>query len=278
MNEEVANPYNSNKEWQHAQEEEFKSSDTLFVPSRTKTVISDPREPISSEANQDDEDLFHKKRYDELKRHHDSTIRDLRQELEQLKAENQAAKTPSYVPPKSPEEIEKFKESSPELYAVLESQIYNQTKDTAERVKALDEREKKIAKQEAVATIRRIHPDFDEIKVDDKFHDWANAQDIETQKAIYENPYNGELAAKVISAYKYETGIVTSSEKNDVDQSKEPEVDAAMLLPTRNSGANTTPEKKIWRESEIAKMTMRQYDRYEAEILAAEEEGRIVKG
>jgi len=269
MNDEVANPYNRSKEWQNVDEEEFVSSDSLFNPTSPKQVDPD------NSANLNAKDDPYKVRYDELKKHHDNKLRDLQQELKQVKAEAQA-QVPVYQPPKTAEEIAEFKEKNPEIYAVLETEIHNRTSDTNDKVQRLDERESKILAREAQAEIRSIHPDFDSIKVDQNFHDWANAQEEFIQDWIYKNPYDGSKAAKAISLYKSEKGIVTGT----VQDTGRPNLDeeAATLLPTRNSGSDTRPEKKVWRESEINKLSPAQFERYEEEIDIAIAEGLFVRG
>lgn len=268
MTDERPNIYNRNKDWHQGQDKEFVSSESLFQPQAEV-------DPVEDTANLQSSDDPYKTRYDELKRHHDSKLRDLKQEIEQLKASSTVAQN-GYEPPKTQEEIQAFREQNPELFEVVESQIYNQTKDAQKKLDELDVKEKALLKREAQSYLRSAHKDLDTITSDPAFHNWAEDQPDSIQKWIYENPYDGVLAAKAITLYKTEKGIGTT-EQNNNDQ-REDLGDASALLPTRTSGANTTPEKKIWKESEIARMSMRQYERYEDEILAAEEEGRIVRG
>lgn len=276
MTEPAPNPYNRNKEWQDVEEPEFVSSDSLFRPTQTRQT-QDPDEDIDPTSATQGEDDFHKKRYDELKRHHDRKVNELNQKIQEAEAAARAA-VPAYTPPKTAEEISEFREKNPELFEVLESQIYNQTKETSETVEDLKARENRVKMLEAQQEIKRIHPDFEDIKTDPLFHAWAEEQDEAIQNWIYKNPYNGALAAKAITLYKLEKGIGNEDVTQETSDISEPDVDAATLLPTRSSGANTPPEKKVWKESEIAALSMRQYERLEDEIDLAIEEGRVVKG
>jgi hypothetical protein len=269
MTEERPNPYNRNKEWQEGVENEFVDSDSLFRP----TATVDPEGSTDPDANLQPDP--YKTRYDELKKHHDAKLRDFKQEIEQLRAEVKVEA--QYAPPRTTEEIEAFKEKNPEIYEVMESQIHNQTKEATAKLEKLDLREKNLLKREALSELTKAHSDIEDIKVDPAFHNWAEEQPQTIQDWIYKNPYDGVLAAKAITLYKTEKGIGTKEQDNDLEKAVVQD-DFSALFPTRSSGANTTPEKKIWKESEIAKMSMNQYERYETEILAAEEEGRIVRG
>jgi hypothetical protein len=269
MTEESPNPYNRNKEWQEGEDQEFVDSDSLFKPSKTVEPegLKDPDDDTKPDP--------YKTRYDELKRHHDTKLRDYKQEIDQLRAEVKAEV--KYAPPKTDEEIEAFKVKNPELYEVMESQIHNQTRDATEKLEKLDIREKNLLKREAQTELLKAHSDIEDIKIDPSFHNWAEEQPQSIQDWIYKNPYDGILAAKAITLYKTEKGIGKKEQDNDSEKVVVQE-DFSALFPTRSSGANTTPEKRIWKESEIARMSMRQYESLESEILAAEEEGRIVRG
>ncbi len=163
------------------------------------------------------------------------------------------------------------------MFEVVESQIYNQTKQTSETVEDLKAREQRVKMLEAQQVIKSIHSDFEDIKSDPLFHAWAEDQDQAVQDWVYNNPYNGTLAAKAITLYKLEKGIGTENVE-ETTETPDVDIDAATLLPTRSSGANTPPEKKVWKESEINAMSRYEYERREAEIDLAVEEGRVVSG
>ena len=80
----------------------------------------------------------------------------------------------------------------------------------------------------------RVFADFSEIKEDPAFHNWAEAQPQNIQDWIYNNPYDGELAARAITLYKADMGLVNPK---DVEEPKtsQAEPDAATLVPTRNT-------------------------------------------
>ena len=54
-------------------------------------------------------------------------------------------------------------------------------------MQAIEEREAMIARREAETKLRERHPDFEDIRGDEEFHDWAKEQPEEIQGWIYNN-------------------------------------------------------------------------------------------
>ena len=47
----------------------------------------------------------------------------------------------------------------------------------------------------------RLHPDFDDIRDSDEFHEWAESQPKWVQDALYENDNDARSAARAIDLY-----------------------------------------------------------------------------
>tara|TARA_B100000902_G_scaffold398627_1_gene466114 strand:+ start:4700 stop:5563 length:864 start_codon:yes stop_codon:yes gene_type:complete len=278
--EQVPNPYNMRKPWHKADGKRMPAADELYyeedVPApkkATRQKKSAPEEP--STAN-------YKKRYDDLKKHYDQKIGEFKQREMDFQAQMQLAQ-PRYEAPKSQEELQEFRESNPDLYETVESVAHNiaseQVNSLQPRLSAIEQREREIVLREAEQTMREVHPDFEDIKGSDDFHNWAETQPEQIQDWIYRNPDNVGLASKAIELYKAETGIGQNSPKrrsNQVRQQQSPQA-AADMVSTKTT--NVEPKSpKIWTETEIAKMSLDQFDRLEDEIRLAQEEGRIRKG
>lgn len=266
------NPYNARKEWHNTEDKEFVNSDSLFVPQNpAPAATSEDSGPDEQTATQMDDN--YKKRYDDLKKHHDKTITQLRQEVRDLQAQMEVQQ-PQYVPPKTQEEVDAYRQNNPELTEVVETIAHNQTEEIKEKLSKIEQRERQIMIKEAQAYLMNVHPDFEDIKNDPEFHSWAEAQPKKIQEWIYDNPYDGELAASAITLFKASKGTKTEDvEQNASTQTIDP--DAASLVPTRNAGVSTGSQKKIWSRAEIRKLTPDQYDKYEDEIDLAIAEGRI---
>ena len=71
-----------------------------------------------------------------------------------------------------------------------------------ERMKAIDEMQTSATKEKAEAALMQMHPDFDEIRDSDDFHNWAEEQPKWVQDALYDNDNDARSAARAIDLYK----------------------------------------------------------------------------
>ena len=270
------NPYNLKKDW-HTDDVMPKHGETaeglFFEKPQTK---SEPT-PVETETVEEDKVYSqpnYKKRYDDLKKHYDSRLSEFKQREQELIAEA-TANRPEYQAPKTAEELEQFKAEYPDVYEVVETVAHLQSEDKVaslqQRLDALQERETEILKREAEKDLLTKHPDFEELRNSDEFHQWAEAQPEEIKDWIYNNPNNASLASKAIDLFKMENGIapVKPSQNKSVRSS------AADMVSTKTT---TVDEKqpKIWTQQEIAALPMAEYDRLEKEIDKAVEEGRVI--
>jgi len=190
------------------------------------------------------------------------------------------AAQPSYEAPKSQEELQEFRESNPDLYETVESVAHNiaseQVNSLQPRLSAIEQREREIAIREAEQTMRENHPDYDDIRGNDSFHEWAKDQPDQIQDWIYHNPDNVALASKAIDLYKMESGIGQNSSKRSPAKKRQSPESAADMVSTKTT--NVEPrQQKVWTETEISKMSLDQFDKYESEIRDAISEGRVRK-
>jgi hypothetical protein len=220
------------------------------------------------------EDRVFKKRYDDLKKHYDSTINKHKEELTSLRTQLESS-TKQFVPPKSKEELEAWRKEYPDVYDMVETIAINkattQTADLETKYKDLKLQQEQIAKEKAEVELLKIHPDFNELRANDDFHAWAEQQDPNIQSWLYENTANSKLAARAIDLYKADRGI-TKAKKEDKDLKKEA---AKAISKTKKATDADTPKKKIWTTSEIAKLKPYQFEKFEKEIDLARLEGRI---
>ena len=208
-----------------------------------------------------------------MKKHYDTRLSEFKNREQELLQEA-VANRPEYTAPKSAEELEQFKAEYPDVYEVVETvaHLQGESKVAAlqERLDLMQSRETEILKREAEKDLVTKHPDFEELRNSDQFHDWAEAQPDEIKDWIYNNPNNASLASKAIDLFKLENGI--SSVQPNRDKSRQ--TSAADMVSTKTT---TVDEKqpKIWTQQEIAALSMDEYDRLEKEIDKAQEEGRI---
>jgi hypothetical protein len=270
-----ANPYNANKSWHEEPEASKGSADSLFFQEEGSNEATLTEE---GSAPQKQKGTNYKKRYDDLKRHYDERIAEFKQKEQELLAQAQSAQ-PAYQPPKSAEELERFRTDYPDLYETVESVAHlrsqKEVQALQQKMQAIEEREAMIARREAETKLRERHPDFEDIRGDEEFHDWAKEQPEEIQGWIYNNPDNVSLASRAIDIYKMERGMSLESPKAQSSQ-KVSRKDAASLVSTKTTTVDTK-QPKIWTTREIAALSMDEYDRLEKEIDQAAKEGRVIK-
>ena len=128
-------------------------------------------------------------------------------------------------------------------------------------------------RDKAEAELLNIHPDFEQIRDDDAFHDWAEEQPKWVQQALYENEADAKSAARAIDLYKADMGLTKAGKKKG--RPSNAYRDAEMDVSTR-SNVQMPKEKVTILESEVAAMSVKQYERMQDEISAAMEEGRFI--
>ena len=221
------------------------------------------------------EDRVFKKRYDDLKKHYDSTINKHKDEVTSLRSQLESS-TKQFVPPKSKAELEAWRKEYPDVYDMVETiamdKATTQTAELENKYKSIQLQQEQIKKEKAEVELLKIHPDFNDIRSKDEFHEWAEKQDPTIQGWLYENTSNAKLAARAIDLYKMDKGVSTLTKKEEKDVKKEA---AKAITKTKKSTESEMPKKKIWTTSEISKLKPHEFERHEKDIDLARLEGRI---
>ena len=248
----------------------------------------DPTEEVATQQAAENfaepkEDHDYKKRYDDLKKHYDSKLNEFKSEREELASELRSVKARvqelprGTTPPKTLEELEEFKERYPDVFEVVETVAGVQTEAKVaklrEEIASVKKREKSLEKEKAYEELLRIHPDFGELKTEDKFLQWLDDQPEQISNGIYKNNTDSKWASKIVSLYKAEMGIsakkTTKSNLNDA---------AAMVTKNQPKDVATSNQQgKIWKMSDIAKLKSWEFEKLETEIDLARSEGRITQ-
>ena len=282
VQEENANPYNMNKPWHTEDEIGFQDADGVFFEkpkAKPETKVAEPVEQEAKEETPKDEPYKrpdYKKRYDDLKKHYDSKLNEFKSREQEL-LEQAAENRPAYKAPKSPEELEKFREEYPDVYEVVETvshlQSEEKSKDLREKLERLQEREKELVRKDAEKRLMDKHPDFEDIRNSDDFHGWAKEQPKSIQDWVYNNADDADLASRALDLFKKDFGIDAPKDKSS---SKPTRKSAADMVSTKTTSIEPA-QQKIWSEKEIAAMSVAEFDKYEEEISNAMQEGRITK-
>jgi|TARA_Y100000310_G_scaffold343709_1_gene452649 hypothetical protein len=243
----------------------------------TDEDLEEKDENFSTTPEQVEDTTDWKKRYGDLKSYHDKKINEIKAEQEQFKAEVSAAAR--QAPPKTDEELEEFRAEYPDVMEIVETVA---DKKAAERAATLElevsELRDKNKGQEAQTAYQELlnkHEDFDELREDENFLGWLNAQPDEISDAIFKNNSNVKWASRVIDMYKAEVGIKKS--KKPKRTARERNRDAGTSVGSkRSTPLKTSDGKRIWKLSEIRTLKGAEFEKYESDIDAAVEEGRIV--
>ena len=244
-------------------EKETDDTATDSEDTATENAATPEERPVNAE-----EKVF-KKRYDDLKRHYDSTVNKHKDET--LKFKRQLEDNADKIKlPKTKEEIEAWRAKYPDVYDVIETIAHTKADEKAKKVETglreLETKQQEVQKDKAEVELAKFHSDYNDIRADEKFHEWVGQQDSTIQGWLYENTTNAKLAARAIDLYKMDTGY---------GKKKSNKLEASKSVTSTSKRDMDTGDKKIWTLTEIAKLKPQQFVKMEKEIDLARQEGRI---
>jgi len=240
----------------------------------TEVEVTAVAEAPKEAASDEDKDLTreektYKKRYDDLRRHQNKLV-------EQVKTlEAQVSDPSSFAAPTTEAELEAWKEKYPDVANIVstlakkEAQAMYNAAD--ERLSRLDEIAEQADRAKAEAEIRAIHSDFDELKDSEVFHDWVDVQPKWVKDALYVNSDDPASVARVIDLYKADNNIVNKGKKASAKR-------AATAIVTKKGRTAVDAEESNGRitESDVNKMSTAEYEKRSDEIMEAIRGGRFV--
>jgi len=221
------------------------------------------------------EEKTFKKRYGDLRRHMQEKDKDVQNQINELKRQLTDATQKEIKLPKSEEDIDAWASQYPDVAAIVETIAIKKAKEQSsaleERMKTLDEMQSNVTREKAEASLLKFHPDFNEIKDEDSFHEWADEQPKWVQDALYENDNDARSAARAIDLYKADMGITGKKKTNNNN-------DAAKSVNTKS--ARNTPQsdesKSYLRESQVNNMTAQQYEKEADNVMEAIRSGKFI--
>jgi len=233
-------------------------------------------EAVEAEPEPDNaEEKSFKKRYGDLRRHQQEKEKELAAKIDALQSQLSEATKKEINLPKSDEDIEAWASKYPDVAAIVETIAIKKAKEQSavleERVKAVDELQMNASREKAEAELLRYHPDFEDIRETDDFHNWVNEQPQSIQDALYENASDARTAARAIDLYKADKNITKRKTKNT-------DKDAARSVNARNSRSkpDTSDGSRAILESEVQKMSAQEYEKSSDEIMEAIRTGNFV--
>ena len=262
----------------YSQEERVKRDEEelaqLVKEQKAEGKITEEETPSEEEPTNAEERTF-KKRYGDLRRHTQDKEKQFQKQLDDLKEQLGKATKKEMKLPKSDEDIEAWASEYPDVAKIVETiamkKAIEQSAELESRIQKIDEMSAEATKDKAEVELMRIHPDFNDIRDSDEFHDWAEEQPKWVQDALYENDNDARSAARAIDLYKSDKGI-GKEVKTKSDKSAATEVSTKN---TRTKVDATEAGKKI-RESAVQKMSAQQYEKQADTIMEAIRSGNFI--
>ena len=228
------------------------------------------------EAQEDDSNLSaeeksFKKRYGDLRRHMQQKEKEWE---EKFKAFENRMHKESIIPPKSDEDIEEWARQYPDVAGIVETiaakKAQEMFKKAEDRLAQLDELQYETERKSAEATIREAHSDFDKLRDSDGFHQWAENQPRWVRDALYENMDDPDSVIRVIDLYKIDNGETPQARRAKTK-------DAAKSI-GKGSRTKVDPTEggSMIKESDVAKMSTKEFEAREQEITKAMRTGKFV--
>ena len=260
-------------------EDKPSSEEPKAEPVQAESDTEQKEEP-KAEAQEDDSELSaeeknFKKRYGDLRRHQQKKEEEFTAKIEALEAQLTKAANKELVLPKTDEELEAWTKEYPDVASIIETIADKKSKSAAKELEArmaeLEELRVNATRDKAEAELIKMHPDFIEIREDDSFHTWAEDQPKWVQDALYENIDDAKSVARVIDLYKVDKGITNKKKAKPAEKA------AAASVKTKSAAAPEPDESaKMIRESEVAAMSIKEYEKRQEEILDAQRSGNFI--
>ena len=260
-------------------EDKPSSEEPETEPVQAESDTKQKEEP-EAEAQEDDsklsaEEKNFKKRYGDLRRHQQKKEEEFTAKIEALEAQLTKAANKELVLPKTDEELEAWTKEYPDVASIIETIADKKSKSAAKeletRMAELEELRLNATRDKAEAELIKMHPDFIEIREDDSFHTWAEDQPKWVQDALYENVDDAKSVSRVIDLYKVDKGITNKKKAKPAEKA------AASSVKTKSTATPEPDESaKMIRESEVANMTIQEYEKRADEIMEAQRSGNFI--
>ena len=238
---------------------------------KTEPQEAESSEPTSAQLTQEEE--TYKKRYDDIKTHYDRTKASFENQISELKTQiselsSKVAVESKVKAPKTKEEFEEFKRKYPELVdqiVTAATMVSDSAQATvSEKLKQLEAQQKAFSAERGVEELKKYHPDFMQIKDDPRFIDWFNSQSEEIKNLI-RSP-KPEVIAKGLDMFKDYAGIKPKAVTKK---------DATREVKTPGRVQIGEPGKRTYTNAEIMKMDIKEFEKLQDDIKAAQYDGRI---
>ena len=242
---------------------------------KQKEAKDDDNSETESDNEENPEERTFKKRYSDLRRHQQKQSEDFKKKIESLETQLSEATKKQIKLPKSDEDIEKWAEEYPDVAAIVETIAIKKSKEQAteleKKIKAINEMQTNATKEKAEAELIRMHPDYEDIRDSDDFHNWAEEQPQWVQNALYENDNDAKSAARAIDLYKSDREKSEKVSKKDTNSAAK-----AVNTKSKRSTPQSDESSSYLKESEVQKMSAVEYEKNSEKVMEAIRSGKFI--
>jgi len=259
---------NANK--RRIQEEEEELNGILNGEEEEQPIAAKANDSEEGDENLSSEEKTYKKRYSDLRSHQNKQA----EELKAIKAQlNSAQERGDIRPPKSDEELEAWSRQYPDVAAIVERIAEKKAQEkfsgAESRLQEIDRITAESDRNRMEDEIRAMHPDFNELRSSDVFHDWAGEQPKWVQDALYENSEDPASVTRVIDLYKVDKGLDNKTRKKSSKSA------ASAVVTKRTTRLDADDATGHFSESQVHKMSAAQYDKQSDAIMESIRAGKF---
>jgi len=263
---------------QDDEEESYsQSSEDTQVQTQSRTK---QEEGLQTQAQEEDDDSdlspeekSFKKRYGDVRRHLAEKEKEYKARIAEL--EETLKSGPKHIrPPKTDEDIAAWARQYPDVASIVETIAAKKAKELFKNAEArfaeLDRVKYEAERDKAENIIRKAHSDFDDLRNSDAFHTWAEEQPKWVQDALYENSDDPHSVIRVIDLYKVDNG------KTPSDYRRKAKEVAKSVPKGQRTSLDSTGTDGVFRESQVARMSDREYAANAEAIDASIRSGKFI--
>lgn len=231
-------------------------------------------EPVEDKEPVNKEDAVFKKRYSDLRSYASRKEAELLQRIKELETAVSKANTATKYP-KTEEEVKEWMEQYPDVAGIIQTIAGTISEEKASDLKAeleaLNQERLKVSYERAYNSLITIHPDFPELAQTEDFQVWLQEQPqaiIDTINKPSLDDAGVKAAARTIKLYKVEKEI--PEKKSEAPSKREAAKTVSRSVSDTPASEDGTPR---FSESQVQKMSSREYEANEKAILAAMKKG-----
>jgi len=262
----------TNQERIKRDEEELKQLMEQQGKLEEKVEETEEEKKVEPETELSDEEKSFKTRYGDVRRHLAAKEKEYNAKIKEL--ENQLVKTEKLVPPKSDEDLQAWVDKYPDVAGMVETIADKRAKQMFDKaniqLEELNKAKEEATRGQAENAIREAHSDFDQLRDSDEFHNWVEEQPKWVQNALYENTDDAASVVRVIDLYKVDNGLTKADKKSKTKAA------ASLVDKGSKTKVNVSESADKLRESDIAKMSDKEYAKNSDKIEEARRANKII--